>query len=519
MRALIALALSGGLLFAHTEGRKLPPSKAAKDLKRARRLQKEGKTEEFAKLILACKRTLVAERRYGCCIRGGCNECAFEQECACGRSLSQVPATAPNRREKKQPAKAGVCRECYAGWHAGRGSFDGISLSEIEVTEMEEPMRPMSSGTAIAPMDTPMYMLMPRLGNWTFGLMGQGHLLYSAQSSQRGGDKLFSSNWVMPTASRKLGPGRLLVRTMFSFEPATVTGRFYPQLFQTGETAFGRPIRDGQHPHSFFGELAAQYTVPVSDSTSVFLYGGPRGDPALGAGAYVHRMSQSENPLAVLGHHYQDSTHIATNVVTAGVRAGAVTIEASGFHGREPGERRWSLENGRIDSASARITVTPSSRWSFQFSGGSITSPEALHPDENAVRLTASAMHVAPLTNGHLATTFQWGRNTKHQAFNSFLAESTLRRGRNWYWARAELTDKDATLAGRDEEDRFGRVGAVTAGYARELPRTVPWLSTALGGQFTVHRPDAAFRPFYGSAPVSAQVFLRVRLAPADVTR
>jgi hypothetical protein len=361
-----------------------------------------------------------------------------------------------------------------------------------------------------------MYMLMPSAGAWRFGWMGQAHLLYSGQSSARGGDKTFSTNWLMPTASRRLGKGELMIRTMFSLEPATVTGRFFPQLFQTGETAFGRPIRDGQHPHSFFGELAARYTLTLRENTEVFFYGGPRGEPALGAGAYVHRLSQSENPMAVLGHHYQDSTHIATNVITAGVRAGAVTVEGSGFHGREPGERRWSLENGPINSMSARVTVNPTRRWAIQFSGGSLRSPESLHPEDNAVRLTASVMHVLPLGSGYLASTVLWGRNRSHDAFHSVLAESTWRSGRNWLWGRMEVADRDATLAGRLTEDRFGRVSAFTAGYARELPRSMPWVSTALGAQATLYRPSAEFRPFYGGAPTGVQVFMRLRLAGTE---
>ena len=57
------------------------------------------------------------------------------------------------------------------------------------------------------------------------------------QSGPRGSDKVFSTNWVMPMAQRQLGPGTLTLRTMLSLEPATVTKRFYPELFQQGETS------------------------------------------------------------------------------------------------------------------------------------------------------------------------------------------------------------------------------------------------------------------------------------------
>jgi hypothetical protein len=56
-----------------------------------------------------------------------------------------------------------------------------------------------------------------------------------------------------------VGPGTFTARAMFSLEPATITGERYPELFQVGETALGKPIVDGQHPHNFFMELAALY--------------------------------------------------------------------------------------------------------------------------------------------------------------------------------------------------------------------------------------------------------------------
>ena len=62
-------------------------------------------------------------------------------------------------------------------------------------------------------------------------------------------------------AQRELGPGQLTLRAMFSLEPATITGERYPLLFQQGETAYGVPIADGQHPHDFFMEIAGLYDI------------------------------------------------------------------------------------------------------------------------------------------------------------------------------------------------------------------------------------------------------------------
>src|SRR5689334_9013472 len=103
-----------------------------------------------------------------------------------------------------------------------------------------------SSGTSAEPNSTPAPMAMGMHGPWMTMLHGVAFLTDTQQSSARGGDKLFSTNWLMPMAQRELGPGQLTLRAMFSLEPATVTGRRYPLLFQQGETAFGKPIADGQ---------------------------------------------------------------------------------------------------------------------------------------------------------------------------------------------------------------------------------------------------------------------------------
>ncbi len=182
-------------------------------------------------------------------------------------------------------------------------------------------------------------------------------------------------------AQRKFGRGTLTIRTMLSFEPATVSDRRYPELFQQGETAFGRPIVDGQHPHDFFMELAALYDYKLCEHTLLSVYAAPMGDPAMGPIAYPHRASASEDPIAPLGHHLQDSTHIAADVVTLGVAYHSLRLEASGFHGREPDEFRWNINSGKIDSWSTRVTVNPGQNWSLQYSIAQLHSPEALAPE------------------------------------------------------------------------------------------------------------------------------------------
>ena len=377
------------------------------------------------------------------------------------------------------------------------------------------------SGTSLEPASTPVPMLMTAAGKWRLMFHGEAFVNELQQSGPRGGDKFFSTNWFMPMAQRDLGPGQLTLRTMLSLEPATVSERRYPELFQQGETAYGRPIVDGQHPHDLFMELAAFYDLKLSEHALLSFYGAPVGDPAMGPAAYPHRASAAENPMAPLGHHLEDSTHIADDVVTVGLSYRRVRFEASGFHGREPDEDRWDLDAGRIDSWSTRVTFAPAQNWSMQYSLAHLTSPEAVHPGEDVRRMTASVMYNRPLARGNWSTTLLWGRNSDlngNGVFNGYLAESTVHfLERNNFWGRVENVDRtsDLLLGGAPEPpnapERFlGRVQAYTAGYDREFP-WVPHVSTALGGQVTFYGKPAFLNSIYGEHPVGILLFVRFR--------
>src|SRR5262249_29392692 len=146
--------------------------------------------------------------------------------------------------------------------------------------------------------------------------------------------------------------GSVMFQTMFSLDPATVTNKRYPLLFQTGETANGVPLVDAQHPHDFFMGLGVHYARPLGQNTMLQLYYAPVGDVALGPVAFPHRASAMELPQATLSHHVQDSTHIASNIATVAIRHKWLRLEASGFHGREPDENRWNIDFGAMNSYS-----------------------------------------------------------------------------------------------------------------------------------------------------------------------
>jgi hypothetical protein len=416
-----------------------------------------------------------------------------------------------------------------------------------------------NSGTSIEPASTPVSMLMSHYRGWMLMLHGsafitdiQQHAAASPSTTeQRGGDKLFSTNWLMPMAMRQLGQngryGQLTLRAMFSLEPATITARQYPELFQQGETAFGKPIIDGQHPHDFFMEVAALYDIRLGSPqarTLLSLYAAPIGDPAIGPTAYPHRLSASEDPIAPLGHHQQDSTHIAFNVFTGGLTWRWLRFEESGFHGAEPTEQRWGFQpspNGHaVDSYSSRITFSPTPNWASQYSIAHIVSPEALYPHESQQRQTASIMYNLPIgghhdttsmpgmdmttpATGNWSTTLLWGRTkslTDNSKENSYLLESLLQfHTRNYIWTRIEnagrsnelLLTPGSALPPNFTESPIGHVAAYSFGYDRDY-RIVPHLLVAPGAQFTTYTTPAPLISTYGHHPWGVVAFVRFRI-------
>lgn len=437
------------------------------------------------------------------------------------------------------------------------------ALAQISMPGVENSVGYLASGTSVQPATTSEStpMVHGTFGNWTVMFHGNAVVAGIQQGGPRGGDKVFSTNWMMPMAQRQFGRHGLTVRSMISLEPATITKRRYPLLFQTGESAFGLAIIDGQHPHDMFMELAARYDFKVSDRAQVFVYGGPIGEAALGPTAFPHRASASENPVAVIGHHTQDSTHISATVITTGFAVGPLQLEGSGFHGKEPDENRWNIDTGKPDSFAARLTVAPTRNLVGQVSTGRIHNPEPSDPQLDTVRTTASLHHDLPLAQGNIASSLIWGRNKdikngSRRVFNSYNLESTVKfRARNWAWTRIENVDRDRTLLpaapavstcrlcgifgfgiavpeapektgtfphvvlGTDgqrvtvEEEPIGRVQAYTFGYEREIPLAVSWLNAGLGGQLSVYGLPDKLKPVYGNRPVGAVFFLRLRPA------
>ena len=368
------------------------------------------------------------------------------------------------------------------------------------------------SGTAWQPASVTGHEWMWMHGGWDLMAHGVIFIDYNQQGGPRGEGKAESVNWGMLMEQHKLGSGTILFREMFSAESLTSPHPGFPELFQTGETYHGQPLVDHQHPHNVFAELAAFYTLPITEKISWELYGGPSAEPALGPVTYLHRASAAELPMAPLSHHLQDSTHTSFGVVTTGFVIDRVKLEASAFNGREPNEERWSIQLAALDSWSGRAWVAPSRNWAAQYSIGRLEHPEALEPGSQW-RQTASVEYNRPIRGGGWASTFVWGRVHKiatDRTLNSYLLESTLNfKQRNYAFSRLELVDKDELFPQAAVYPVY-RIGGYTLGGVRNLVQNRAW-QLGLGADVTFYSKPGTLNTAYGERPVSFQIFLRIR--------
>lgn len=366
---------------------------------------------------------------------------------------------------------------------------------------------------------TPRDPMAPSDSRWRLMPLAVVRLGYNDQGGPSGDEALESSNWTMLHLDRAVGRGRISLMLMNSLEPWTFEKRGSPELFQTGETFRGRPLVDRQHPHDFFMNLSATWRAPLGGDAAYWIQLAPVGEPAIGPTAFMHRASAGENPTAPLGHHWQDSSHITFNVVTAGFGWRFLSLEGSAFHGREPDEDRWDIEGGSIDSAAGRARLSVPGGWSGQVSHAYLHEPEALE-EGNAHRTTAS-LHYGSEGDRPFGATLLWGRNREeHGVTDSWLFEAAWQATRlDHVYGRAEWSEKDRhLLLHKDEPDEHGEgeaavaeVGALTAGYLRDLV-AAPALRVGLGADLTIYRVPSGLEAAYGDSPVSWHLFVRIRL-------
>lgn len=369
-----------------------------------------------------------------------------------------------------------------------------------------------------------MYAIHGQRGAWKLMAHGNAFAQYLRDGGDRGENQFGSINWVMGIAHRNIGAGRLGLRGMLSFEPATIGGCGYPDLLATGEICNSEPIHDRQHQHDLFMEIAALYDRPLAGGVRLQLYGGPAGEPALGPVAYPHRLSAMHNLLAPITHHWLDSTHITFGVLTAGVYGDRWKAEASVFNGREPDEERTGLDFAPLDSASGRVWFMPTSNLAIQVSAGRLK--EAEPGDDGGARVDISRVtgsatyHRLIGEQGIWATTAAWGTNTESgRATSALLVETNLTRdGRDAWYGRFEIAGKTAhdldvprSLVHDVDGDETFVVSKLQGGYTRFFEGwrgLTPGVGLSASAGFVPSRIEAV----YGSRiNMGLGVFLTVR--------
>lgn len=389
------------------------------------------------------------------------------------------------------------------------GSMDmpGMDHSQSQPGQWSE-----GSGTSRLPgADGGMHGLHLSTGDWMVMLHGYVTAQYTDVSGPRGDDKLYSTSMAMLSAEHDTGWGRIQFKSMMSLEPL-MDARGYPNLFATGETAGGEALVDRQHPHDLFMELAARVDVNVAEGTSLFLYGGPVGEPAIGPSAFMHRKSAGNNPEPPITHHWFDSTHITYGVVTGGISSRHFQLEASAFRGQEPDEHRWDIETPKLDSWAVRGTWNPTPRWAIQASYAELKQPEALHPGEDEHRFTASASYSSGAVSAMAA--FSAKNRVPGETLTAWLGEV------NW-----DLDDRNA-LFGRVENvandelfpdhldplhDQAFRITKFQAGYARHIPLGDA-LRLTVGASGSAYAKPSVLDPYYGKNPLGFTVFAKLAL-------
>ena len=371
-----------------------------------------------------------------------------------------------------------------------------------QVDPQFDPLRNVS-GTTPNPASVP--WVTSGSGAWTFFHGFNAHVTYVSETGpdvQR--NEVFSTNWLTIGAQRTFGRGFVLVRGRASAEPFTVPkDDGYPQMLQFVSAESGGPIVDRMRPHDLIGEAAVQVGFRPSASTLVSLYAGLVGDPAFGAAPFELRASGSDLAEAPFAYDVQEPTHDSTSVVTLGFASRFLTVEGSMFHDAVTFGDHTEIDNGDIDSNSARVTLTPTQNLAIQFSRATL--------GEDAAERKVSS---ASLTYGsdRTAATALWTRRERDNAptETAYGFEVAFRAMRNTVTARAEWVDRpsgfpDAITSATTEQTTHFAIGYIFDFIAAQR------LRAGAGVNIDYHTQSHELPDRYGHKPQAIYAFIRIK--------
>lgn len=417
------------------------------------------------------------------------------------------PKVPPQHEQHQKSAEKPKDKPVQHGGH-------DMQMGGMKGTQGNWSMARQGSGTSWLPDSSPMFMkMLPSWNGFEMLLMGSASVNYHEAGGPRGESQLFSSSMAMLMMRRAQPDGGVLgFQFMASLDPVFNGKKGYPNLFQTGETEGGMPLKDRQHPHDLFSEIAVAYSRPVGSNMRAISYFGIAGEPALGGPMFMMRPSGMENPESPIGHHWFDSTHISFGVATFGLAVDEKwKFEASAFNGTEPDENRYDIDTIKFDSASGRVSYNPTRDLSMQVSYGYLKEPEAItEPGVSQHRLTASLMHSRQMSNGeHRSLGLTFGRNIKsgEEPTNAFGLEGTYYQKDTAYFARFERVEKDELVG---VPPGTYTINKLAFGGVRNIASRHGF-HAGVGAFDGLHSFPSSLEPLYGKSPVSLGVFIRVR--------
>ena len=308
--------------------------------------------------------------------------------------------------------------------------------------------------------------------------------VFVTHASQAGPEKsentLFSTNWFAASTERQRGDFAFLAGGRISLEPLTIPEGGYPQLLQ-----YAPPLVDRMRAQDLVQEAAIGLKW-----RSLRLYLAPVGEPALGAEPFAQRSSSIDFAEAPLSYDIQESFHVATRVINAGFATKSFAIDGGVFHASHTTGRHSTIDDGDIDSWSARLTIAPDSRLSAQISSGKL--------DEVDVT-SASLTYNGPV----FATSALW---TKRDTQSAYGAETSIHLGRNTILGRAEWVDRPAGVFTVDART----MAHVTLGYILDVFKTDAQRA-GIGVNIDYHSDTKQLIRDYGHKPQGVFIFARWR--------
>jgi hypothetical protein len=304
---------------------------------------------------------------------------------------------------------------------------------------------------------------------------------------------LFSTNWLEGGVRRALGAsGAIELRGRASLEPITIPREGYPQLLQYVSPASGGPLIDHMRPQDFVQELAMRATW-----RAIRLDLAPAGDPPLGTTPFAQRASSIDFAEAPFAYDIQESFHQATRMIGLAADTRRFAVEGAVFHASVTTGRHTTVEDGKIDSWSGRITVRPIERVAIQASQGSLG--DAHH------KVTAgSVTYEGPL----VATSAIWTSRDAGLAskLNAYGLEVAVRGARNVFSLRLEEVDRPAGTIYPTQR----RTTHFTIGDIVEVMRS-RGLRAGIGANIDYQTNTKELQGTYGHKPQSVYAFVRVR--------